>query len=166
MPLISRLIKGCGYNSKAHVAAFRLGDTGVIVKPREVIITHVENEAAACKVMDRLINLIKNHEGENRIGKKGFSNRQLISSKKQEDWIMEIKVLGPGCARCQQTEKTVKEAVAEAGLDIKVEKISNVMEIAKYGVFGTPAVVVDGEVKSVGKVPEKEEIKSWIAKQG
>lgn len=75
---------------------------------------------------------------------------------------MEIKVLGPGCARCQQTEKNVKEAVAEAGLDIKVEKISNVMEIAKYGVFGTPAVVVDGEVKSVGKIPEKEEIKGWI----
>lgn len=75
---------------------------------------------------------------------------------------MEIKVLGPGCARCQQTEKNVKEAVAEAGADVKVEKISNVMEIAKYGVFGTPAVVVDGEVKSVGKVPEKEEIRGWI----
>ena len=43
MPLMSRLIKGCGYNSKAHVAAFRLGDMGVIVKPREVIITHVED---------------------------------------------------------------------------------------------------------------------------
>ena len=78
---------------------------------------------------------------------------------------MEIKVLGPGCSRCENTEKAVKEAVAETGVDAKVEKVTNVMEIAKYGVFGTPAVVVDGEVKSVGKVPPVEEIKKWLNKQ-
>ena len=75
---------------------------------------------------------------------------------------MEIKVLGPGCPKCQQTENNVKEAVAETGVEAKVEKVAGAMEIAKYGVFGTPAVVVDGEVKCVGKVPTKEEIKSWI----
>ena len=77
---------------------------------------------------------------------------------------MEIKVLGPGCPRCHETEKNVKEAVAEAGVDAKVDKITDVMEIANYGVFGTPAVVIDGEVKSVGKVPNKEEIKGWLQK--
>jgi small redox-active disulfide protein 2 len=77
--------------------------------------------------------------------------------------IMEIKVLGPGCPKCQQTEKNVKEAVAESGVDAKVDKVTNILEIAKYGVFGTPAVVVDGQVKSVGKIPNKEEIKTWIA---
>lgn len=75
---------------------------------------------------------------------------------------MEIKVLGPGCPRCQQTEENVKEAVSEAGLDASIDKITDVMEIATYGVFGTPAVIVDGEVKSVGKVPKKEEILSWF----
>lgn len=75
---------------------------------------------------------------------------------------MEIKVLGPGCPKCQQTEKVVKKAVAEAGVDAQIEKITDIMEIAGYGVFGTPAVVVDGDVKSVGKIPKKEEIKSWI----
>ena len=75
---------------------------------------------------------------------------------------MEIKVLGPGCAKCQQTEKAVKEAVAEAGVSANVEKISDLMKIASYGVFGTPAVVVDGEVKSVGKIPTKDEIKGWL----
>ena len=59
---------------------------------------------------------------------------------------MEIKVLGPGCPRCEATEKNVKEAVVEAGVDAKVEKVAGAMEIAKHGVFGTPAVVVDGEV--------------------
>jgi protein-disulfide isomerase len=43
--------------------------------------------------------------------------------------------------------------------------VTNILEIAKYGVFGTPAVVVDGQVKSVGKIPNKEEIKTWIAKK-
>jgi small redox-active disulfide protein 2 len=78
--------------------------------------------------------------------------------------IMDIKVLGPGCPKCQQTEKNVKEAVADTGVDAKVEKVTNLLEIAKYGVFGTPAVVIDGQVKSVGKIPTKDEIKKWIFK--
>jgi small redox-active disulfide protein 2 len=75
---------------------------------------------------------------------------------------MEIKVLGPGCPRCEQTARHVQEALAETGVEARVAKVTDVMEIAKHGVFGTPAVVVDGEVKSVGKIPDKEEIKSWI----
>ena len=77
---------------------------------------------------------------------------------------MEIKVLGPGCPKCQQAEKIVKEAVSESGVSADVVKVTDTMEIAKHGVFGTPAVVVDGEVKSVGKIPSKDEIKSWIQK--
>ncbi len=75
---------------------------------------------------------------------------------------MDIKVLGPGCPKCQQTEQIVKEAVAEAGIDATVEKITDTMEIAGYGVFGTPAVVVDGVVKSVGKIPKKQDVTGWI----
>ena len=75
---------------------------------------------------------------------------------------MDIKVLGPGCPKCQQTEKIVKEAVAEAGVDAQVEKVTDTMEIAGYGVFGPPAVVVDGEVKSVGKIPKKQDVMGWI----
>ena len=75
---------------------------------------------------------------------------------------MEIKVLGPGCPKCEATEKVVKEAVAEAGVDAKIEKVTDIMEIAKHGVFMTPSVVIDGEVKCVGKVPKKDEIKTWV----
>ena len=77
---------------------------------------------------------------------------------------MEIKVLGPGCPRCRETEKHVKEAVAETGVDANIEKVTDVMEIARSGAFGTPAVIVDGEVKSVGRIPNKEEIKVWLTK--
>ena len=75
---------------------------------------------------------------------------------------MDIKVLGPGCPKCQQTEKIVKDAIAESGIEATVEKVTDVMEIAGYGVFGTPAVVVDGEVKSVGKIPKKQDVLGWI----
>ena len=78
---------------------------------------------------------------------------------------MEIKVLGPGCPRCQQTEKNVKVAVSELGVEADVEKVKDPLKIASYGVFGTPAVIVDGEVKSVGKIPTKDEIKGWITKK-
>ncbi len=77
---------------------------------------------------------------------------------------MDIKVLGPGCAKCEKTVKLIKEAIAEEAADARVEKITDLMEIAGYGVFGTPAVVIDGEVKSVGKVPKKKEIKAWLTK--
>ena len=70
--------------------------------------------------------------------------------------------MGPGCARCQQTEKIVREAVAETGVEAQIEKITDTMKIADYGVFGTPAVVIDGEVKSVGKIPGKGEVKAWL----
>ncbi|OIP89694.1 MAG: thioredoxin family protein [Syntrophaceae bacterium CG2_30_49_12] len=77
---------------------------------------------------------------------------------------MEIKVLGPGCLKCQQVEKLIRDTVAEEGIEAEVEKVTDVMKIARYGVFGTPAVIIDGEVKSVGRVPDKEEIMSWLGK--
>jgi small redox-active disulfide protein 2 len=77
---------------------------------------------------------------------------------------VDIKVLGPGCPKCQQTEKVVKDAVSEAGVAADIEKVTDVMKIADYGVFGTPAVVIDGEVKSVGKIPKKEEVLAWFIK--
>lgn len=77
---------------------------------------------------------------------------------------MEIKVLGPGCPKCKQTEKIVKEVISETGSDARIEKVTDLMKIAGYGVFGTPAVIVDGEVKCVGKIPKKDDIKSWLGK--
>lgn len=75
---------------------------------------------------------------------------------------MDIKILGPGCAKCSQAEKAVTEAVTESGVNAQIEKITDTMEIAGYGVFGTPAIIINGEVKSVGKVPKKEQVKSWL----
>lgn len=75
---------------------------------------------------------------------------------------MLIKVLGPGCKKCHETEKIVRETVAEAGSDASVEYVRDLGEIARHGVFTTPAVVVDGVVKCVGKVPGKAEVRGWL----
>ncbi len=77
---------------------------------------------------------------------------------------MEIKVLGPGCSKCDQTAKNVSDAVDAAGVDADIEKVRDLLKIAAYGVLGTPAVVIDGEVKSVGKIPSVDEIKGWLLK--
>ena len=81
-----------------------------------------------------------------------------------KEFFMEIKVLGPGCAKCNKTEKLVQEVIKETGVDATVEKVSDMMQIASYGVFGTPSVIVDGEVKCTGKVPKKNDIKKWLGK--
>ena len=75
---------------------------------------------------------------------------------------MELKVLGPGCAKCKEAEKIVLEAVKESGVDATVEKIADFQQISSFGVFSTPAVVIDGEVKVVGKVPSKGDVLSWL----
>ena len=77
---------------------------------------------------------------------------------------MEIKIFGPGCARCHKTEALVREAVDETGIDATIITITDVMEIATQGVFGTPAVVIDGDVKCVGKIPKKKEIIQWLSR--
>ena len=77
---------------------------------------------------------------------------------------MEIKVLGPGCAKCSETEKLMQSVVAEAGVGATIEKITDFQQIAKFGVFSTPAVVIDGQVKCVGKVPSRAEALSWLGK--
>ena len=75
---------------------------------------------------------------------------------------MEIKVCGPGCANCTKAETIVREAVADSGLDARILKINDFAEMAKLGVLSTPAVLVDGQIKCVGKVPTKKEVLEWI----
>jgi len=75
---------------------------------------------------------------------------------------MEVKVLGPGCPKCNETEKIVKTALGEAGVTASVGKISDFQEMAKLGVFSTPAVVIDGAIKCVGRVPTGKEVLEWL----
>ena len=75
---------------------------------------------------------------------------------------MKIEVLGTGCAKCRATEKNVRKAVEELGIQAEVVKVEDLQDIINRGVMMTPAVVVDGEVKISGHQPTVEEIKKII----
>jgi len=75
---------------------------------------------------------------------------------------LQIVVLGPGCARCTQLEKDVREALAELALPGELIHVDNLREIARYGVMGAPALIINGKVVSVGTTPRKVEIKKWL----
>ena len=77
---------------------------------------------------------------------------------------MNIKVLGTGCSRCEQALKIIKETIEETKAEATVEKITDIMQIAGYGVLKTPAFVIDEEVKSAGNIPSKDTIKEWLEK--
>lgn len=73
---------------------------------------------------------------------------------------MKIEVLGTGCSKCKALEENVKKAVAQAGAFAQVEKVEDLTKIMEYGVMNTPGLVINGEVKSTGKLLNSEEIKA------
>lgn len=75
---------------------------------------------------------------------------------------MEIKILGPGCPRCHEVEKRTINALAELNVAADVEKVTDIKKIMAYGILSTPGLVINGKVKSSGRIPRVEEIKAWI----
>lgn len=75
---------------------------------------------------------------------------------------MEIRILGPGCSRCREVEKRTINALAELNMEADVQKISDLKKMMEYRIMGTPALVINGQVKCSGRIPSVEEIKSWI----
>lgn len=75
---------------------------------------------------------------------------------------MKIEILGTGCPKCKLLEANTKQAVAESGKMAKIEKVTDIQDIMSYGIMSTPAIVIDGEVKSYGKVNSVDEIKKMI----
>ena len=75
---------------------------------------------------------------------------------------MEIKVLGPGCAKCRRTYKVVEKVVAENNIDASLDKVEDIVEMMSYNIITTPAVVVDGVVRIKGYVPTEAEVKKVL----
>jgi small redox-active disulfide protein 2 len=76
---------------------------------------------------------------------------------------MDIKVLGSGCAKCKKLYAEVEKAIDAAGLPAQLSKVESIQDIMSYGVMMTPALVVDGEVKSTGRIPALTEITGWLS---
>ena len=75
---------------------------------------------------------------------------------------MEVKVLGPGCAKCKSTYAVVEKVIKETNLDATLTKVDDIVEMMSYNILSTPAVVVDGEVKIKGHVPSENEVKEAL----
>ena len=76
--------------------------------------------------------------------------------------MKQIKVLGSGCRNCEITAKIIAQAAREAGVEIALEKITDIAEIMSYGVMSTPGVVVDGKLVHAGSVPGPDQVRSWV----
>lgn len=77
--------------------------------------------------------------------------------------MKDVKVLGPGCKRCEATAEMVKKAAADLGLEVKVEKVTDYAAIAGYGIAATPGIVIDGKVVHAGGLPKPEDVSAWLA---
>jgi small redox-active disulfide protein 2 len=77
---------------------------------------------------------------------------------------MDIKILGTGCPKCKTLEKLTRDVVEQNSIDATVTKVEDIMEIMKYGVMTTPALVVNGKVEIKGRVPSAEEIKQILTR--
>ena len=78
---------------------------------------------------------------------------------------MKIEILGPGCPKCQQLASNVENAVQDLALEAEIVKVTDINQISNYGVMMTPGLVVNGEVKSTGKVLTREEIKKLLTEE-
>jgi small redox-active disulfide protein 2 len=77
---------------------------------------------------------------------------------------MEIKILGTGCSKCKTLEKLTREVVSKNNIDATVTKVEDIMEIMKFNIMTTPALVIDGKVVTKGIIPSEEEIKKLLTK--
>ncbi|MBI9018638.1 MAG: TM0996/MTH895 family glutaredoxin-like protein [Phycisphaerae bacterium] len=73
-----------------------------------------------------------------------------------------IKILGTGCPKCAQLAQNAQQGAQEAGIEFEIEKITDINDIMSYGIMMTPALVIDGEVKIVGKVASPDAIKAML----
>jgi small redox-active disulfide protein 2 len=76
---------------------------------------------------------------------------------------MKVKILGTGCAKCQQLEKTTKEVVKELGIDAAIEEVKDINKITEYPILTTPGLVINEELVCAGRVPTKAELTHLIA---
>ena len=77
--------------------------------------------------------------------------------------MKKIQILGTGCPKCNALTQNVKTAAQEMGIECQIEKVTEINEIMKFGVMMTPALVIDGQVKVVGKVLSPEQIKAMLS---
>ena len=76
--------------------------------------------------------------------------------------MKQIKILGSGCRNCEITANVITQAAKDAGVEIELEKVTDIAEIMAFGVMSTPGVVVDGKVVHAGGLPSPDQVRAWV----
>ncbi|HHX09258.1 MAG TPA: thioredoxin family protein [Chloroflexi bacterium] len=76
--------------------------------------------------------------------------------------MLDIKILGPGCANCKRLEMLVRKVVVNKSLEAEIEKVTDFQEISKYPILSTPGLVLNGKVLSSGRIPTEAEVREWL----
>lgn len=159
--------------SKDDVTQIRVGNSSVGIMGLKTVLEEMSGGYADKpdkEVMEVLLNLLGERNYIPSKVKEDYGRAFLLEFRKFlgkpcEDTVpegLEIKVLGPGCAQCDRLERELKNIMAETGMVADIEHVRDIKEIGKYGVMGTPALVINRQVKSVGSVPPKAKIVAWL----
>lgn len=154
--------------SQVRVGEFAVGIIGLksVLKDMAVEWAEKPDPQVAAELVKRLS--VKNYIAES--ARESYSMAFLREFKKftgkpyteEAPKQLEIKILGPGCANCDRLETEVMEAVSELDLPAGIDHVRDIREIGSYGVMGSPALIINGKVKAVGRVPMKSEIRKWL----
>jgi small redox-active disulfide protein 2 len=154
--------------SQIRVGEFTVGIIGLksVLKDMAVEWTEKPDAQVAAELVKRLS--VKNYIAES--ARESYSMALLREFKKftgkpyteEAPNQLEIKILGPGCVNCDRLEREVMEAISELDLPAGIDHVRDIREIGSYGVMGSPALIINGKVKAVGRVPMKSEIKKWL----
>jgi small redox-active disulfide protein 2 len=77
--------------------------------------------------------------------------------------MLTIKVLGPGCSNCKRVEAVARQAIANLGIDARIDKVTDYAEITKYAILATPGLVISEKVVCAGRIPGEAEVITWLA---
>jgi small redox-active disulfide protein 2 len=154
--------------SQVRVGEFTVGIIGLKSVLQDMAEEWAERPDAqvAAELVERLS--VKNYIPESAkelYGKAFLREFKKLVGKPFEDVALEeleIKILGPGCANCDRLEREIIETVSELDLPASIDHIRDIREIGKYGVMGSPALIINGKVKAVGRVPMRSEIREWL----
>jgi len=156
-----------------EVAQIRVGDTPVGILGLKTVLEDMAEEfedSPDSEVREALLNHLgkRNYipeKAREKYGKAFLREFKKFLGKPFEEEVPEglaIKVLGPGCVQCDRLEQELMQVMTEAGIMADIEHVRDIKDIGRYGVMGTPALIINGQVKSVGKVPPRSKIKAWL----
>ena len=159
--------------SQDDIAQIRVGNSPVGIMGLKTVMEEIAEEYGERldqEVMEELLNRLgkRNYipeKAKENYGKSFLREFKKFLGKPYEQEVsggVEIKVLGQGCVQCDRLERDLMEVMAEIDLAADLEHVREIKEIGKYGVMGMPALVINGKVLSVGRVPPKAKLKEWL----